>query len=410
MSGPVGFGHRVPNALSQRVPNALSHRVPNAFSHRVPEAAIEDLRRRLAATRWPDEVNDDAWGWGVPVAYLRELCAYWADGFDWRAAEADLFAQPHFTLDIDGLDLHFTHARSPHADATPLIMTHGWPGSVFEFLDVMPRLLEPEKFGGRAEDAVHLVLPSLQGYGFSPAARAPGMDQKTVGLRHARLMAALGYGRYVAQGGDWGAIVSRHTAAQDPAHCIGLHLSMLPPVPPKGMADPMARVAPHEMRYLANMKAYRDTGAGYFHQQRSKPQTLAYGLTDSPAGWCAWVAEKFHDWTDCGGEIRNAVSWDRMLANISLYWFTNSIASASRFYKEFRLAEGRGAADPGRIEVKTGIAVYPHDLTGCPRAWAEGLFPIVHWFDAPQGGHFAAMEQPAVFAGDIWRFLAVVRG
>lgn len=383
--------------------------MPRPFTHHVPEAQIAALRARLTATRWPDDVNDENWGWGVPRAYLRELCAYWASDFDWRAAAAKLFAYPHFLHELDGLDIHFIHARSPHAHATPLIITHGWPGSLFEFLEVIPRLLEPEKFGGSARDACHVVAPSLQGYGFSPPATAPGMCQKAVGARHARLMAALGYDKYIAQGGDWGSIVSRQTAAQDPQHCIGLHMNMLPPIPPKGVKDPLSLVLPHEMRYLANTQAYRDTGAGYFHQQATKPQTLAYGLTDSPAGWCAWVTEKFHAWTDCQGDLRNAVSWDTLLANISLYWFTNTIASASRFYKEFRLAEGAGTADPGRIETPTGIAVYPHDLTGCPRAWAEPLFPIVHWYDAPCGGHFAALEQPQLFTEDLWNFLKVIK-
>ena len=383
---------------------------PRPFHHRVPDADIADLRARLRATRWPDEVNDGAWGWGAGLEYMHALVAYWADGFDWRQAEAALFAWPHFMLELDGLDLHFIHARSPHAGATPLIMTHGWPGSLFEFLEVIPRLTEPEKFGGRAEDAFHVVAPSLQGYGFSPPARAPGMNQRAVAGRHARLMAALGYDRYVAQGGDWGALVSHHTALLDPAHCVGLHLSLLQPIPPRDVADPMALVLPHETRYLANVKNYRRTGAGYFHQQSSKPQTLAYGLTDSPAGWAAWVTEKFHDWTDCQGEIRNAVSWDALLANISLYWFTNTIASASRFYKEFRLAELAGGVQLFPVRVPTGVAQYPFDLSGCPRAWAERLFPIVHWYEAPRGGHFAAMEQPGLFAADLWGFGAVLRG
>jgi pimeloyl-ACP methyl ester carboxylesterase len=377
---------------------------PRPFTHAVPEAEIAALRARLAATRFPDEVNDADWGWGTSLPYLRELLAYWQTGFDWRAAEARLFAHPHYLVEIDGLDTHVLHARSPHAGATPLLMTHGWPGSVFEFLDVIPRLTEPEKFGGAAADAFHVICPSLPGYGFSAPATAPGMGQRATAARHVKLMAALGYDRYIAQGGDWGSFVSQHNAALDPQHCIGMHLSLLVPVLPAGVADPMALVLPQEQHYLARAQDYRDHGAGYFQLQRSKPQTLAYGLTDSPAGWCAWVAEKFHGWTDCGGEIRNAVSWDALLANISLYWFTNTIASASRFYKEFYLSEQRGDASPGRITVPTGVAQYPYDLMGMPRAWAETLFPIAHWYEAPAGGHFAAMEQPALFAADLWAF------
>jgi microsomal epoxide hydrolase len=381
---------------------------PRPFHHTVPAFAIEDLRARLARTRWPDDVNDADWGWGTPVRYLRELLEYWADEFDWGAQEARLFAHPNFQIEIHGLDTHFLHARSPHEDATPLIMTHGWPGSVFEFLDLIPRLTHPEQHGGTAADAFHVVAPSLPGYGFSASATEPGMGQRATGARHAALMAALGYDRYIAQGGDWGSFVSNHTAALDPAHCIGLHMNMLMPIPPADVADPMALVQPHELRYLANIKAYRDQGSGYFSQQSTKPQTLAYGLVDSPAGWCAWVTEKFNAWTDCRGEIRNAVSWDAMLANISLYWFTNTIASSSRFYKEYGLAQARGDLLPGKVTVPTGVANYPFDLTGCPRAWAEKLFPIVHWFDAPKGGHFAALEQPELFAADLRAFKAAL--
>ena len=381
---------------------------PRPFHHAVPDAAKADHRHRQARTRFPDEVNDANWGWGTPLPYLQELLTYWATTFDWRAAEARLFAHPHFLIDIEGLDLHFLHVRSPHPNATPLIITHGWPGSVFEFLELIPRLTEPEKFGGCPADAFHVVAPSLPGYGFSAAATAPGMNQRAVAHRHTKLMAALGYGRYVAQGGDWGAFVSHHTAALDPTHCIGLHLNLLMPIPPQGVADPMALVLPHEQRYLASAQAYRDQGSGYFQQQRTKPQTLSYGLVDSPAGWCAWVTEKFHAWTDCQGEIRNAVSWDAMLAHISLYWFTNTIASASRFYKEYSQAEQRGEGSPGPVTVPTGVAQYPFDLAGCPRAWAEKLFPLVHWYEAPRGGHFAALEQPALFARDLWAFKAAL--
>jgi microsomal epoxide hydrolase len=381
---------------------------PRPFTFRVPDDAIADLHRRLAATRWPDEVNDGAWGWGVPLAAIQDICAYWRESFDWREAEARLFALPNFLIDIDGLDTHFIHARSPHDGAMPLIITHGWPGAVFEFLALIPRLTHPERFGGRPQDAFHVVAPSLPGYGFSAAARQPGMSPRAAARRHARLMAALGYDRYVAQGGDWGSIVSQQTAIIDPAHCAGLHLNFVMPVPPKDVADPMTLVAPQEMGYFARYQDYRDNGSGYFHEQRSKPQTLAYGLTDSPAGWCAWVAEKFHAWTDCRGEIRNAVSWDDMLAIISLYWFTNTIGSASRFYREFHLATARGDEPLFPVPVPTGLAQYPFDLVGCPRAWAERAYPVKHWSEAPRGGHFAALEQPEMFAHDLWKFKNVL--
>jgi pimeloyl-ACP methyl ester carboxylesterase len=374
------------------------------FTFRVPDDAIAALKTRLAATRWPDEVNDESWGWGIPLATLQAICAYWQTEFDWRAAEARLFAHPHFQIGLDGLDTHFIHARSPHPNATPLIMTHGWPGAVFEFLAVIPRLTHPEDFGGTAADAFHVVAPSLSGYGFSQPATKPGMSQRAVAWRHARLMAALGYERYIAQGGDWGSIVSQQNAVIDPEHCIGLHLNMVQPIPPKDVADPMALVLPHEQQYLARAQHYRDAESGYFHEQRTKPQTLAYALTDSPAGWCAWVAEKFQSWTDCRGEIRNAVSWDDMLSIISFYWFTGTIASSLRFYKEYALATERGDEKPFPVTVPTGIAQYPMDLMGCPEAWAKQAYPLIHAYAAPKGGHFAALEQPDLFAKNLWEF------
>lgn len=374
---------------------------PRPFTHHVPDADIADLRDRLRRTRWPDEVNDDAWGWGVPLATMRDIVDHWAERFDWRAQEARIFALPNFMLDIDGLDTHFIHARSPHPEAMPIVISHGWPGSVFEFLDLIPRLTHPEQFGGTAADAFHVVAPSLAGYGYSPAARTAGMSAGAIGQRHAALMAALGYDRYIAQGGDWGSFISRLTAEADPAHCIGLHMNMLPPIPPAGVANPMDEVREVEKRYLANYEAYRTTGAGYFHQQGTKPQTLGYALNDSPTGWAAWVVEKFHAWTDNRGDVRDAVALDTLLGNISLYWFTGTIVSATRLYKEFRLAEAAGREQFRRIETPTGVTVYPFDLTGCPRAWAERLFPIVHWHDAPDGGHFAALERPQAFAEDL---------
>ena len=377
---------------------------PRPFNFRVSSSAITDLQDRLAATRWPPEPPDAPWESGVPVAYLREVCDYLREKHSWRAAEARLFAHPHVLIDIDGLDLHVMHARSPHAEAMPLIITHGWPGSSFEFLDLIPRLTHPDRYGGSAADAFHVVAPSLQGFGFSPAPEQPGMSPRAVARRHALVMATLGYDRYIAQGGDWGSIVSQHNAIIDPEHCIGLHINMVQPVAPQGVADPMALVLPDEQHYFARAKDYRDNGAGYFHQQRTKPQTLAYGLTDSPAGWCAWVTEKFHAWTDCQGDIRNAVSWDDMLNTISLYWFTNTIGSAARFYREFGLASARGDEPLFPVTVPTGLAQYPFDLTGCPRAWAERAYPVVHWFEAAKGGHFAALEQPELFARDLWAF------
>ena len=374
----------------------------------VNDAAVADLHLRIDRTRWPDEVNDPQWGYGVSLPYLRELSHYWRDKFDWRASQARINSLPQFLTSIDGLDLHFVHARSAHPDATPLLITHGWPGSIVEFLELIPRLTRPEEFGGSSADAFHVVAPSLQGYGGSPPAKRPEMSTLAMARRHAKLMARLGYTSYLAQGGDWGSLVAHHTAVIDPQSCRGLHLNLLLPVPPKEIAEPLALVAEHEKAWLAEVARHTDQGTGYFQIQRTRCQTLSYALNDSPVGWCAWVTEKFHGWTDCERDgvrdPRNAVSWDDMLTNISLYWFTETIASSVRLYKENALAEARGNERPGRVQVPTGIAVYPREIFRCPRAWAERRFPLVHWYEAPRGGHFAALEQPGLFAADLRGF------
>lgn len=378
----------------------------------VSDEAIADLHSRLDRTRWPDEVNDSAWEYGVSADYLRQLTGYWRNGFDWRAAESRINALPQFLTAIDGLDLHFVHCRSRHPDARPLLITHGWPGSIVEFLELIPRLIDPERFGGTARDAFHVVAPSLQGYGSSPPSAARGMSPLAIARRHAALMSRLGYTRYLAQGGDWGSLIAHHTAVVDAQHCAGLHLNLLVPIPPKDVADPMALVREHEKAWLGAVDLHVKQGTGYYEIQRTRSQTLAYALTDSPAGWCAWVTEKFHGWSDCERDgkrdPRNAVSWDAMLTDISLYWYTDTIASSIRLYREQALAEARGAEKPGRVSIPTGIAVYPAEIFRCPRAWAERRYPIIHWYEAPRGGHFAAMEQPELFAEDLRRFNAAL--
>ena len=378
------------------------------FRFAVSDAAIADLHARIDRTRWPDEVNDPHWGYGVSLRYLRELTHYWRNKFDWRAGEARINILPQFLTAIDGLDLHFVHARAAHPDATPLLITHGWPGSIVEFLELIPRLTDPERFGGSAEDAFHVVAPSLQGYGGSPPATVPNMSPRAIARRHALLMARLGYTSYMAQGGDWGSLVAYHTAVLDPRCCRGLHLNLVLPVPPKELAEPMTLVQEHEKSWLAAVARHNEQGTGYFHIQGTRCQTLSYALNDSAVGWCAWVTEKFHSWTDCERDgirdPRNAVSWDDMLTNISLYWFTGTIGSSIRLYKENALADARGDERPGRVKVPTGVAVYPGEIFRCPRAWAEHRFPLVHWYEAPRGGHFAALEQPDLFAADLVQF------
>ena len=378
----------------------------------VPTSAIEDLHARIDRTRWPDEINDLDWGYGVQLGYLRELVEYWRHRFDWPRAQARLNSLPQFVTAFEGLDLHFVHARSPHQTATPLIITHGWPGSIIEFIELIPRLTHPEQFGGTPADAFHVIAPSLQGYGGSPPAQQSGMSPVIIARRHALLMQRLGYSSYLAQGGDWGSLVAHITAVSDVQHCRGLHLNLLVPVPPDADSDPMALVKEHEKKWLQTVAAHVQNGTGYYHIQRTRPQTLSYALTDSPVGWCAWVTEKFHSWTDCERlgirDLRNAVSWDDLLSVISLYWHTGTIASSIRLYKEQALAEAGAGRKLDAVTVPTGIAVYPAEIFRCPRAWAERRYPIIHWYEAPRGGHFAALEQPDLFAADLRQFRRVL--
>ena len=379
---------------------------PFKFKFKFDKSLIQDLQARLDQTRWPDEVNDDQWTYGVRLSYLRELITYWRHHFDWHAMEARLNALPHYQLELDGLDLHFIHARSPHPNALPLIITHGWPGSIVEFLELIPRLTNPERFGGSAEDAFHVVAPSLQGYGGSSPAQVRGMSPLEIAKRHSRLMARLGYKRYLAQGGDWGSLVTQLTATSDPEHCIGMHLNLVAPIPPADIENPMELVREHEKAWLGKSQDYVNDGMGYYHIQRTRPQTLAYALNDSPVGWCAWVTEKFHAWTDCEREghrdVRNAVSWDTLLTNISLYWLTGTIASSIRLYREQAQAEATN--DSVAVSIPTGVAVYPGEILRSPRDWVEKRYTLVHWHEATHGGHFAAMEQPQIFAEDLWQF------
>jgi len=381
---------------------------PEKFLCHITDAAIGDLHARIDAMRWPGDFPDEHADYGIPAPYLRELVHHWRHEFNWRAWEAKFNATPQFKLTIDGLVTHFLHARSPHPGAATLLLTHGWPGSIFEFSELIPRLTEPEKFGGNPADAYHVVAPSLAGYGFSDPATGPGMSPRAIAARHVKLMQALGIDRYIAQGGDWGSVVSTHTAGLDPSHCAGLHLNMVAPIPPSGVPDPMALVAPHEMKFLARTQAFRDQGMGYFALQSTKPNTLGFALNDSPVGLCAWIAEKFLAWTDCAApdgsrDIRNALSWDQMLANISLYWFTGSAASAARIYREHTQSEARGEKTPPPTQ-KTAVAAFPEEILMAPRQWAERTFKIVQWDDQESGGHFAAMEKPQALAESLWHF------
>ncbi|AXQ27745.1 epoxide hydrolase [Solimonas sp. K1W22B-7] len=376
---------------------------PVPFRFEFPPAAVAELRQRLARTRWPDELEGEDSAAGLPLDQARALVEYWREGFDFAAAEARLNRYPQYRIDIDGLDLHYVHIRSPHAHARPLLMTHGWPGSVLEFFEAAPRLTEPERYGGDAADAFHLVLPSLQGYGGSPPARKPGMSPRQIGRRQARLMQELGYERYVLQGGDWGSVVSHYIAVDDARHVDGLHLNMVTFAPPRDLAAAMKQVRPQELAWLAAAEAHRRDGMGYYRQQSTRPQTLAYALTDSPAGWCAWIGEKYGGWSDGA-----TVDRDTLLTQVSLYWFTDSIASGIRLYREFAQSLQR-KEPPGKVTVPTGFACYPNEIVRMPRAWCEAAYPLIHWSEPPRGGHFAALEQPRLFAEDLWAYARKLR-
>jgi pimeloyl-ACP methyl ester carboxylesterase len=371
------------------------------FQIRVDDPVLEDLRGRLTRTRFPDQIEGTGWEYGIPIAYLRELVEYWRDTFDWRAQEARLNALAHFRTRIDGQSIHFVHARSAHADALPLLITHGWPGSVVEFLDVIPRLTDPQAHGGRAADAFHVVAPSLPGYGFSEPPRTRGWDVPRVARAFTELMARLGYARYGAQGGDWGAQVTTRIGALDPEHCVGLHLNMAIGRPPENAAP----LSEEEQADLAAMQDFMREESGYANEQGTKPQTLGVGLNDSPAGLLAWIVEKFRTWSDCDGHPESCFTREQLITNVMLYWATQTIASSARLYWETR----HSGAPPPYVGVPTGVARYPKEPLRWPRSWVEGQYNVTHWVAMPRGGHFAAMEQPELFVEDVQTFFRTVR-
>jgi pimeloyl-ACP methyl ester carboxylesterase len=383
----------------------LTHPRPAILPFRiaVADAVLADLRARLHNTRWPEAELVDDWRQGVPRAWLQEVCRYWADGYDWRAREARLNRFAQFTTEIDGLALHFIHVRSPHADAMPLVLTHGWPGSVVEFHKVIGPLTDPTAHGGNAADAFHVVCPSLPGFGFSAKPTTTGWGVDRIAAAWATLMDRLGYARYGAQGGDWGSAVTSALGAQDPQHCAGIHVTLAmggrPAVGDELGAD--------ELDALQRAKFYRDWDSGYAKQQATRPQTLGYGLTDSPAGQAAWILEKFWAWTDCDGHPENILSRDELLDNLMLYWVTASAASSARLYWE-SFGAGRSAARP--VNIPTGVAVYPKEIVPPVRRWmARSHTDIRHWRVMPKGGHFAAFEQPALFVDDVRAFFSLLR-
>jgi len=375
------------------------------FEIRVDDAVLEDLRARLARTRFPDQIDGTGWEYGVPIDYLRELVDYWRDRYDWRAQEARLNALAHFRTRIDGESIHFIHARSAHAGAFPLLLMHGWPGSIVEFLGVLPRLIAPEAHGGQAADAFHVVVPSLPGYGFSEPTRTPGWDVRRIARAFIELMRRLGYARYGAQGGDWGAQLATRIGALDADHCAAIHVNM----PLAGRPKEPGPLTDGEKADLAAMARFQREETGYALEQGTKPQTLGVALNDSPAGLLAWIVEKFRTWSDCGGQPERCYTRDDLLTNAMLYWVTQTITSSARLYWESRHG-GEWEETPAYVGVPTGVARYPkEEVLRFPRAWVERCYNVTHWADMPRGGHFAAMEQPAVFVEDLRTFFRSVR-
>lgn len=375
------------------------------FTVAVPEATLADLHERLARTRFPEQIPGAGWDYGSELEYVRDLVAYWRDAYDWRAEEARINAFDQFLTTIDGQRVHFVHQRSPEPDALPLLITHGWPGSVVEFLDVIGPLTDPRAHGGDPADAFHVVAPSIPGYAFSGPTVERGWSPRRVAGAWATLMAGLGYDRYGAQGGDWGSIITTQLALVDPAHLAGIHLNMVVAGGPPG-GDP-GELTEAEQQGLADMAKYFETDSGYMQIQATKPQTLGYGLEDSPAGLAAWIVEKFRSWSDCGGDVESAFTRDQLLTNVMCYWCTGTAHSSARLYYENRVGDGWVAGQ--RVEVPTGAAIYPREIIRPPRRWAEASYNITHWREQPRGGHFAAMEQPGLFVEDVRDFFRTVR-
>jgi len=380
---------------------------PTPFKLAIPDAAMADLRTRLDLTRWPDQAPDAPWAYGTDLSYMKTMVAYWRDQFDWRGQEAALNAYPQFKVPLHGIDLHYLHVPGQGPAPMPLLLMHGWPGSVFEFVDIIPRLTDPARFGGDPRDAFTVVAPSLPGYGMSFTPGQKRFNIEEIAACFAELMAdVLGYRRYGAQGGDYGAFTASRLGHAHADGLIGIHINLLTIQRDR---PPPENPSPEERRYFDELAAWLKEETGYQWIQGTKPQTLAYGLTDSPAGLAAWIVEKFRTWTDCGGDPEAAVSRDHLLANIALYWFTGAIGSSFWPYYA-RMHGGWPIPSGGTVDVPTGYCAFPKEIIRPPRSVAEKMYTnIQRWTVMPRGGHFAAMEQPEALTGEIQAFFRPLR-
>jgi microsomal epoxide hydrolase len=371
---------------------------PRPFSIDVPQAVLDDLKRRLESTRWPEPIPGVGWEYGAAVTYVRELCDYWRTTYDWRKHEAELNRYPQFLCEVDGVDVQFWHVKGKGPKPFPLLLIHGWPGSMVEFHRLMGPLTDPAAQGGDPANAFDVVVPSLPGFGWSGKPRERGWGISRIAAAFDTLMSrALGYGRYGVQGGDWGGIIAAKMGSAHADHVSAIHLNFVIGAPPAEMSEA-------DKAFAAKRTAFRDQETGYSNVQGTKPDSLTVGQTDSPAGLAAWVTEKFRAWSDCGGNVESALSKDTLLTNLMFYWAPNSVASAARIYYE----AGR---DPGdfrypKVEVPTGVAIFPAEPWQSPRHWVESRFNIQRWTEMPRGGHFAALEQPDLLVEDVRAFFA----
>ena len=378
------------------------------FKISVPDEVLADLKARLARTRFPDQIDDAGWDYGVELGYMKELVGYWKDQYDWRAQEKKLNELPQFTTIIDGLDIHFVHVKSKEKNAMPLVLVHGWPGSFYEFYKVIGPLTDPVAHGGKAEDAFHVIIPSLPGFGFSGKPQERGWSVTRMAGVVAKLMQRLGYDQYGAQGGDWGAGVVNWLGNYDGAHVVGVHINF----PSGGMpttGDPWEGVPAEEKARWEKRRQELQNHGGYSSIQGTRPQTIGYALNDSPAGQAAWIVDKFWHWSDHGGKLENSFTKDELLTNVMIYWVTQTPTSSARIYFERQPYSPEVAQRRTTGRTPVGVALFPKEINVPPRKWVERSYNLVHFTEMPRGGHFAALETPDLLVGDVRTFFGKLR-